>query len=375
MSAQKRHFCADARMINNSGIGVYIHHYLRYILASDRFRVTLLGRKAELDSYFGTFANWQFIEADFPIYSVTEQLRLPRLIPACDLFWSPHYNIPLLPIRAKRHIVTIPDVYHLAFYNTLSMAQKLYARVVVNEATRQADRLTTISQYSKEEIVRFTGVRASKIDVVHLGVDTTLFQPVTDPDRRQRVQTQYKLPAHYLLFVGNVKPNKNLRRLVEAFATLMTDHPDLYLVITGKKEGFITGDPGLFERIEGNPELARRVSFTGYVSFDDLPVLYSLASLFVFPSIYEGFGFPPLEAMACGCAVVASNATSIPEVCGDAVEYIDPHSIESMGQGIRRMLSNPDYRQDLIGKGFIQYRKYDWQQSAETFVNLLTEPR
>ncbi len=157
------HFCADARMINNSGIGVYVRQHIQFILTQNSFKITLLGRRAELNHYFGQFQNWNLIDADFPIYSVTEQLRLPLLIPTCDVFWSPHYNIPVSPIRARRHLVTIPDVYHLAYYDTLSYAQKLYARVVVNAAVRKPNRITTISHYSKQEIKRFTGATDSKI--------------------------------------------------------------------------------------------------------------------------------------------------------------------------------------------------------------------
>lgn len=367
------HFCADSRMINNSGIGVYIREYIRFILTKDSFRITLIGRKDELDFYFSHFSNWHHIDADFPIYSITEQLKLPLLIPTCDVFWSPHYNVPLLPIRARRHLVTVPDVYHLAYYRTLSMPQKVYAKVVANAAVRRADRITTISMYSKQEILRFTGADAARIDVLYLGLDTTLFQPIRHPAEWKRVKTRYKLPDQYILFVGNVKPNKNLRRLVDGFAKLLTVLPALNLVITGKQEGFITGDPALFARIRADEELARRIVFTGFVDTKDLPVLYSLAHLFAFPSIYEGFGFPPLEAMACGCPVVASNASSIPEICGDAAQYVDPLDADSIARGLRVVATDSDLRQQLIGAGHRQCLRYNWTESSEGFVTLIKE--
>ena len=366
-------FCADVRMINNSGIGVYIQHYVRSILVRGSLRVTLIGKKVELDHYFGEFQNWQHIAADFPIYSIAEQLRLPLLIPACDLFWSPHYNIPLLPIRARKHLVTIPDVYHLAYYSTLTLPQKVYARLVANAAVRKADVITTISQYSKQEIQRFTGADGHKIEVLYLGVDGTLFRPVINNTDRDRVKLRYTLPPEYILFVGNVKPNKNLRRLVEGFAELLAELPNLKLVITGKQEGFITGDPDLFARIRANDILASRIVFTGFVDTEDLPILYSLARLFVFPSIYEGFGFPPLEAMACGCPVVASKASSIPEICGEAAFYVDPLNPDDIARGIRAVAMDSELRNRLIDAGYEQCQHYNWNESSERFIQIISE--
>ncbi|MCC5613276.1 glycosyltransferase family 4 protein [Nostoc sp. CHAB 5834] len=367
------HFCADVRMLNNSGIGVYVQKYIQSILHRNLFEVTLIGRKKEVDFYFGAYSNWQHIEADFPIYSITEQLKLPRLIPTCDVFWSPHYNIPMLPIKARRHLVTIPDVYHLAFYHTLRLAQKVYARVVVNAATRIADKITTISQYSRKEIERYTGAPGSKIEVLYLGIDTTLFQSVTSAADKDRVKAKYKLPDQYILFVGNVKPNKNLRRLVDGFAQLLAELPDLTLVITGRQEGFITGDPDLFARIRADKALESRIVFTGFVDTPDLPVLYSSAHVFAFPSIYEGFGFPPLEAMACGCPVVASNAASIPEICGEAALYVDPLDSADIARGVRVLATDKELRERLVKTGHQQCRQYDWEVSSDRFIAMIQE--
>ena len=365
------HFCADVRMLNNSGIGVYVQKYIQSILRHNLFKVTLIGRKKEVNSYFGEYSNWRHVEADFPIYSITEQLKLPWLIPTCDVFWSPHYNIPMLPIRARRRLVTIPDVYHLAFYHTLSLAQKVYARVVVIAATRIANKITTISQYSKQEIERYTGADGSKIEVLYLGIDTTLFQAISSSANQERVKVKYNLPNQYVLFVGNVKPNKNLSRLVDGFAQLLVEFPELSLVITGKQEGFITGDPALFARINDDKVLESRIVFTGFVDMIDLPILYSSAYLFAFPSIYEGFGFPPLEAMACGCPVVASKAASIPEICGEAALYVDPLDPTDIAKGIRTLAEDDEFRGRLIKMGHQQCQQYNWDKSFDRFIELI----
>lgn len=363
------HFCADARMINNSGIGVYIHHYLKSILSEGRYQVTLLGRRKELDDYFKQFQNWNHIEVDVPIYSIKEQLALSRSVPECDVFWSPHYNVPILPIRAKKRIVTIPDVFHLAYQHTFSLPKRLYARFVMQRAVEQSDAITTISEFSKKEISTYTGCSPDRIKAIHLGLNTELFREINDGAYLHSVRTKYDLPGQFVLFVGNVKPNKNLICLLDALPRALQQLPDLNLVIVGKKDGFITGDPVLFKKIETDEILKGRVHFTGYVPFEELPVLYSLADVFAFPSIYEGFGFPPLEAMACGCPVVASNTASIPEICGAAACYIDPSKPETLADGLINVLTTPSLRQELIARGRQQYKQYSWEASAASFIN------
>lgn len=365
------HFCADARMINNSGIGVYIHHYLKYILSQQCYRVTLLGRFVELNQYFGQYSNWDHIEVDIPIYSIKEQLQLPRHIPPCDVFWSPHYNIPLLPIKARKRIVTIPDVFHLAYKHTLSLPKRLYAQVVMQQAVAQSAIITTISDFSKQEIIKYTGCASNRVKTIHLGLNTALFHEIDDEVYKQQVRAKYQLPNQFILFVGNVKPNKNLASLVAALPTIIAQYPDVNLVIVGKKDGFITGDPALFRQIDASESLKGRVYFTGYVPFEELPVLYSLATVFAFPSLYEGFGFPPLEAMACGCPVVASNAASIPEICGKAAHYFDPVRPETLVNGLIDVLTNKVLRQDLIELGKQQFKQYSWESSATTFIEII----
>ena len=365
------HICIDARMIKNSGIGVYIYQYVNRLIGSKMFEITLLGNRTTLEGYFGHYNNWDCINAEFPIYSIEEQLKLPRLIPVCDIFWSPHYNIPLLPIRAKKHLVTIPDMAHLAFAKLLSPLQRLYANIVMRFAVKKANKILTISFFSKNEIIKYTGVRSDKVDVIYLGLDTKIFRIINDPIKINEVYNKYKLPERYLIFVGNVKPHKNLRKLVDAFSDISKLYPDLYLLIVGKKEGFITGDKELFEFIEDDTYLKERVRFTGYVELNDLPLIYGQADLFVFPSLYEGFGFPPLEAMACGCPAVVSSAASMPEICGDAVEYVNPNDSKCFVKTITKILDQPALRNELVEKGSFQFKKYNWQDSYNLFIHVI----
>ena len=358
-------------MINNSGIGVYIREYIIALLEDDFIALTIIGRYTDLEPIYNQFSierRCNHIEADIPIYSVKEQIILPKLIPSCDVFWSPHYNIPILPIRAKKRLVTIPDVFHLAHLKLLSIAQKAYAKIVTNTAVLWSNKILTISNFSKKEIIRLTNVDANKIETIHLGINLNHFTHIKDVIRREEVRVMYNLPERFVLFVGNVKPNKNLRLLVEAFSQLTGKMDSVKLLIAGKKDGFITGDPTLFERIQKDIFLRERVLFSGFVEDEHLPVMYSMANVFAFPSLYEGFGFPPLEAMACRCPVVASDAGSIPEICGDAPIYIDPHNPTDLANGIKKIILNQNFREKLIEDGLKQVEQYNWQESKRKFV-------
>jgi len=362
------HICVDARMINNSGIGVYTRKYIESLLNEKGFEITLLGKKEDLNKYFDLSTIRSLIYADMPIYSLEEQIKLPVLIPKCDIFWSPHYNIPLFFIKAKKRLVTIPDVFHLAHLDQLSFTQKIYATIVTKAAAKVSDRVLTISKFSQAEIVRLTRVDDDKIQSIYLGIDADYFHYINDSKIYAQVQKRYSLPKDYILFVGNVKPNKNLKALIEAFAAIANDFPNLHLLIAGKKDGFINGDNLVFEKVIHDASLMSRIIFSGYVLSEDLPALYSMANVFVFPSLYEGFGFPPLEAMACLCPVVASNQASIPEVCGKAAFYINPTDINDIANGIRTVLTNHSYREKLINIGSSKAKEYSWSDSKQYFL-------
>ena len=181
------------------------------------------------------------------------------------------------------------------------------------------------------------------------------------------------MPKKFILYVGNVKPHKNLTGLVEAFLLAKEKLRDYHLVIVGKKEGFITGDASLIKRISDNEFLSERVIFTGYVPNDDLPVMYNLASLFVFPSFYEGFGLPPLEAMACGCPLLTSDAASMPEVCRDAARYFDAGNPSDIAEKIIDSLFGSD-SDIFVQRGLRRIEDFSWKtfykQQVDVFYKL-----
>lgn len=321
------HICIDCRFHIYSGIGRYIREKVTEMLkAKPKNKYSVIIDKKNANSEFINYllgSNVNIIHCDAKMYSIREQWQLPLKIPKCDIFWAPHYNAPILPVRAKEKWVTIHDMAHLAIGDMLglSVIQKLYARLFLYHSSHYYDIIYTVSNFSKQEIIKYEGIKENKIIVHYNNVDTSKYHRIEDPLVQEHVRQKYHLSQKYILFVGNVKPHKNLHRLLEAYGILQLEHPTMCkLVIAGQIDGFVTAAYNLGEIIE-QYNLQDKVIFTNYVAEEDLPVLYTMAELFVFPSIYEGWGIPPLEALACGCKVLASDAASIPEACGNKVEY------------------------------------------------------
>lgn len=348
----------DARMYNSSGIGTYIKNILTTLIP--KTHIVLLGNLTELQHL-----NCDKIEFNAPIYSISEQLKFPIIVPECDIFWSPHYNIPLLPIRAKKRVVTIHDVYHLAYYNKLSLKQKIYVKLLMQSAVKISNVIITVSNYSKSEIKRLTNC-SDNIEMIYNGVSKT-----TNLKDFYAVKEFYKLPDNYILFTGNIKPHKNLITLLRAYLLLDAHLLNKFkLVIVGKKDGFITGDNEVFNFINCYQILKDNLIFTGYVNDDDLSVIYKQAAVFIFPSLYEGFGLPPLEAMAYECPVIVSNQSSMPEICGNAALYFDPINETDICEKIETVLYDSVLRKSLIELGSKRVAKFSWEESAESHLKL-----
>ncbi|MEN9343687.1 MAG: hypothetical protein RLZZ453_474 [Chlamydiota bacterium] len=345
--------CIDARMLYASGIGTFLKNLIPFF---DKKKTILLIRNQDLQL---APRGYPIILCTSSIYSVKEQIELPFKIPTCDLFWSPHYNIPILPVAAKHRVVTIHDVAHLAFKNSQTCLQNRYARFMLKQAVKKSDFITTDSLFSQKEIARYLSVNPQQIQVIAAGIDCKRFKATS-----QTLKTftdKYKLPEEFLLFVGNLKPHKNLKLLVECYRENTSLPP---LVVVGKREGLLTIDPVLKQ------VTAEKIRFVGQVEDNEIPLFYQTASLFVFPSCYEGFGLPPLEAMASGCPVIASCSASIPEVCGDAAVLLPPSTPHLWVQKIMEVMKDRTLREELIAKGFKQVEKYRWEQTAATYQEL-----
>jgi glycosyltransferase involved in cell wall biosynthesis len=350
----------DARMIGASGIGTYVSQLLPHLIsARPELGFTLLGPASLLRSQpWSQAANIRVVDLNLPIYSAREQIGLARRIPSdTSLFWSPHYNIPLA--WRGRLVVTVHDVAHLALPEFFGgFHRQAYARFMFHRIRRSADAILTVSEFTRAEFERLVGVPRASLEVVHNGVDQDWFDlpPSAKPH-----------PRPYLVYVGNVKPHKNLGRLLEAFGSLAAQTPcDLLLI--GKNEGFLTGDSGVQAAAD---RLAPRVQLLGAVSPELLKRYVAHAEALVLPSQYEGFGLPPLEAMACGRPTIVSRAGSLPEVCGDAALYFDPLDPASISHAILRVLKEPALRETLRSRGLERARCFTWERSARTTLAVL----
>jgi len=227
-------------------------------------------------------------------------------------------------------------------------------------AARQSHRILTVSEASKRDILRFFGVAADKVSVVYNAIDER-FWVEPSADVVTNVRERFQLDHGFILYAGTIKPHKNLVRLIEAFATLRRDGFDhLTLLIIGDE---ISKLPALRRAVHSH-KLHKHVRFLGFVPDDTLAVLYRLAGVFVFPSLYEGFGLPPLEAMASGTPVVTSNISSLPEVVGDAALLVDPYDVGSIVDGMRRVLTDTRLAAEMRKKGLVRAREFSWERSV-----------
>ena len=353
----------DARKLHDFGIGTYIRNLLRHLARIDReSEFVLLTAEADLGVAEALGPNFRTVLEPSPNYSIREQIHVPWVLrrERPDVFHAPHYILPTAV--GCRSVVTIHDCIHLMFPQYLpDRAAYAYARGSMWNAVRKADRILTVSEASKRDILRFFNVPPGKIEVVPNAIDERFWNVPTEEEIAS-VRERYQLAHRYVLYVGNIKPHKNLVRLIEAFSGLrqLEGFDDVKLLIIGDQ---ISKLPALRRAVHSH-KLHKQVRFLGYLSDDSLAILYSLASVFVFPSLYEGFGLPPLEAMACGAPVVTSNVSSLPEVTGDAAVLVDPENVESIVDGMRRVLSDPELAQEMRKKGLVRAREFSWERSV-----------
>ena len=352
----------DARKLHDYGIGTYVRNLVSGLARlPGETTYVLLCRPQDEAFVRGLGARFEALVERSGNYSVREQFSVPAALRRArvDLFHAPHYVVS--PLTTCPFVVTIHDCIHLRFPQYLpNRAASIYARTMMQLAARRSRRILTVSRASKDDIVHYLGIRPEKVEVVHNALDERLAAPPTDDDL-QRVRERYLLNGAFILYAGNIKPHKNVDRLIEAYSILRrrgVEHAQL--VIAGEE---ISKYPSL-RRLVHRFQLHQHVRFFGFVPEATLAALYRLASVFVFPSLYEGFGLPPLEAMAAGAPVVTSNVSSLPEVVGDAALLIDPMDAGAIAEAMGRVLGDAQLRADLIARGHARVRTFSWDRSV-----------
>jgi len=352
----------DARKLRDYGIGTYVRNLLRQLARQDQATEYLvLCQEADRAAVPNLGENFRAVPERAGAYSMREQVTVPLDLrrEGANLFHAPHYVLP--PLTPCRSVVTIHDCIHLRFPQYLpSRIGYAYAKASLWTATHRAAKVMTVSEASKRDILRYFHVPESRIDVIYNAIDDRFWEQPSTEDIG-RVRERYQLNAPFVLYAGNIKPHKNLDRLIEAFHLLRQDPnlKDVQLLIIGDEISKYAS----LRRAVHRHKLHKYVRFFGFVPDQTLAALYRLAAVFVFPSLYEGFGLPPLEAMASGTPVITSNVSSLPEVVGDAALMIDPYDPGAIAAAMRRVLEDSTLRAHLRTRGLARAREFSWERS------------
>ena len=350
------HIVIDARVIN-SGTGTYVAKLLEYLQKIDSVNnYTVLLREKDKDYWSPTVDTFTTHIAEFDNYSLAEQVGYKKLLDKLhpDLV---HFCMPQQPLlyRGKR-VTTMHDMTLLNTYNSdknwlIFHFKQLIGRYVWKRVARISSHVIAISKNTKREYQEFTHIPDEKISVIYEAAEAHL----------DTLEPYEALPfKEFIMYVGQQPDYKNVRRLIEAHQQLLATHPDLGLVLVGRMNPDTVANK-TWSEVKGY----KNVHFTGFITDPQRDWLFTKALAYVFPSRMEGFGLPPLEAMAYGTPVVSSNASCMPEVLGDAAEYFDPLNVSDIASAIERVISNPELRQDLIARGRGQVAKYSWERMAK----------
>lgn len=262
-------------------------------------------------------------------------------------------------------------IHDLAYFdrqlNAYPLLDTIYMRSLIPQSVRRATGVFAVSESTKKDIIRYTKCDPKNIVVTHEAADR-IYCPIDDTSRLQRVKQKYNLPDNFIMYAGSLSPRKNVARLLKAFSSVCGKLPH-DLILTGSKSW---KDASVYQTMR-DLGLTDRIKQLGYVEHEDMPALYNLAGVYVYPSLYEGFGLPVVEAMQCGCPVVASNATSIPEVAGDAAILVDALDTPALADAIYRVLTDNKLREKLVCAGFQQARKFSWDRCANTMLKVIRQ--
>lgn len=366
----------DARFYGTlgKGLGRYTQQLIEHLEEIDTKNTYYIFLRTEnFDAYTPKRSNFTKVRTDIPWYSWKEQLFFSKLLLGyhLDLMHFTHFNVPLL--YRKPFVLTVHDLILFHFPTLRSTTRSvagygikyLAYRIILRSAIARAKHIIAVSRYTQDDIVQNFIVDPKKITVTYQAA--TLSKEAGLPtETPYKTLTKYGILKRYFLYVGNAYPHKNLEKLLEAFQTLQ--EVPVQLVLVGKRDYF-------YDRIHQfvKKEKIQNVLFTGEVSDDELAHLYRGAVAYVFPSLYEGFGLPPLEAMAQGTPVLSSRKTALPEILGSAAHYFDPENVSDMAKALRTILDDATLRTTLISAGHRRVRKFSWKKLAEDTKKIYTD--
>ncbi|HOG45908.1 MAG TPA: glycosyltransferase family 1 protein [Anaerolineae bacterium] len=359
-----------AAVRQGAGIGRYTRGIIGALAAQDRessYRLFVAGRGAQGHTPHAPNVRTRRVPlTDVEAAWLWQDLRLPLpielLLGPLDVFHSPDFVLP--PVWRARTIVTVHDLSFLRVPEHAHPRVLAYLLRSVPRAVRRADLVLAVSECTARDLVELLGVPRERVLVICPGVDAH-FRPVEDADTLTAVRRRYGLERPFILGVGTLQPRKNLTGLIEAFARLTAQRSLPHELIIAGREGWLY-EP-IFARVQAL-RLHDRVRFLGFVADEDLPALYTLAGCLAYPSFYEGFGLPALEAMACGTPVVASSTSSLPEVAGPAALLVDPHDVDGLAAALDRALHDEQLRAGLCRAGRQRAAQFTWRRAAQQLL-------
>ena len=368
----------DVRHLDDFGYGTYIRNLIRAMGELERdLQFQLIARTGGVGELGSLPANFSMVEYPREDRSVFENIAFPWFLRGlhADLVHIPLNNVPLF--MPKPYVVTIHDISSLVFESGSETRDRLHLWRF-RRGLQRADQVIAVSGATRRDVLNLMNLPPEQVRRIYNAIDPGFLAVETDGRKRQEVLDRYQIDYPYLLYAGSVNPRKNVARIVEALALLRQElgsHPkykDLRLVIIGDQ---ISKYPSL-RRTVHQSRVSDAVRFLGFVKREELQVFYQGAELFVFPSLYEGFGLPPLEAMALGTAVVTSGVSALPEVVGDAAMIVKPENVFDIARGIREVLLDDALRADLIARGREQVKRFSWYDTArqvlETYRDVLS---
>ena len=300
--------------------------------------------------------------------------KIDRLLKKTDIFFIPNLNFIALSNDCQK-IITVHDLSFELFPQFFSAKRKLWHKIInPRNLVAKCDKIIAVSANTKNDLMNFYQIPASKIKVIHSGLNQNLYKVLDQNDPKFKlIKEKYKLPELFILFLGTLEPRKNITGIIEAFNLLKAKHHNfnnLQLVIAGEK-GW--NYKQIFSLAQNSP-FADQIHYIDFVTSQDKAFIYNLAQLFLFPSFYEGFGFPALEAQACGLPVIASTNSSFSEILGDSAFLIEPDYINEISEAIYQILSVQDLRQSLITNGLENVKRFSWQTCAEQTLKYISNP-
>lgn len=354
------------------GIGRYVKELIKNLAKIDSsstyFLINSYRHKVDdiLNSKHDNFKTIAFPLPRRLLYVLWLEFGIPRIESFTGKIDILHTPCPTIPGCKAKLVVTIHDLSFLKFREIFSNWSHYYQKRSLQICSSKATAIIAVSTATKNDILKYTGISEERIVVIHEGVNSH-FHPITEQALIKKTRDKYQLSSPYILFVGTLEPRKNIHRLIEAFSELIYNGIRNYQLVIAGKRGWFYKD--IFKKVV-ELKLQEYIEFIDSPPDEDIPILMSGASLFVYPSLYEGFGLPPLEAMACGIPVVTSNVSSLPEVVGDAAILVNPMNTKELAEGMNVGLNDKTFRQHLIEKGIKRARLFSWEAMAKKTLSL-----